>query len=111
MLDHNQDYSLRKCGVVGLNVDIGDQPSDNPGVPRDERQIRDRHLVPDQILLLRKHRVEYPEDPLDLVVVPLDRAWDLLGVEMLEPRRLTEVWTGFLVQRRAMNVREGGTYP
>ena len=111
MLDQNQGYSLRKCGVVGLDVDIGDQPSDNPGVPRDEGQIRDRHLVSDQILLLRKYRVEYPEDPLDLVVVPLDRARDLLRVEMLEPRRLTKVWTGWLSQRRAMGVHEAGTHP
>ena len=106
MLDQNQGYSLRKRGIVGLNVDIGDHPSDNRDVPRDERQIRDRHLVPDQILLLREHRVEHPENALDLVVVPLDRAWDLLGVEKLEPRRLAEVWTGWLSQRRVTGVQE-----
>ena len=88
------NYSPRKPRVILFDVDVGDQPSDNSGVPRDERQVRDRHLVPNQIFLFREDGVEHPKHPLDLVIVPLDSARDLLGVGLLEPHRLAEVWAG-----------------
>jgi len=88
------NHSPRKSRVVLLEINFGDQHVHDRHIPRDERQVRDRHLVSNQILLLREHVVQYLEHPLDLIVVPLNCAWDLLGVESLEPRRLAEVWTG-----------------
>ena len=97
--------SLRKRRVVLLHVDVGDQPMRYCCVPRDERKICDRHLVPDKILLLREHALQNAEHTLDLVVVPLDRARDLLRVELLEPRGLTEVWTVSPPQRHEIHHR------
>ena len=101
----------RKPRVVLLNVDVRDQPSDNCGVPWDERQVCDRHLVPNQVILLRKDGVEHPKHPLDLVVVPLDSARNLLSVVVLEPCKLTEVWAVWKTQRRVECIGEGGTHP
>ena len=86
-------HSPRKSREVALNVDVRNQPVHNCRVPRDERQICDRHLVPDQILLLREHPIQHPKHTLDLIVVPLDRTRQLLSVEFLEPRSLAEVRT------------------
>lgn len=76
-----------------VEIDVRNQPIYNHGVPRNKRQVGDRQLVPNQVLLFRENALEYPEDPLDLVVVPLDRARNLLSVEVMEPRCLTEVRT------------------
>ena len=73
---HSADakHSPRKCRVVLLDVDVRNEPVHNSSVPRDERQIRARHLVPDQVLLLRENPVQHSKHPPDLVIVPLDRA-------------------------------------
>jgi len=99
------NHSPRELRVILLNVDIRNQPSDGSSVPRDERQIRDRHLVPNQILLLGKHGVEHPENPLDLVIVSLDCARDLLVVGPLEPRGLAEVWAGWVTVSEERGMR------
>ena len=41
------NHSPRKRGIVLLDIDVGDQPSDSSNIPRDEREIRNSHLVPD----------------------------------------------------------------
>ena len=79
-------------------------------VPGNEGQIGDGNFIPNQILLLRQHALQHPEDPLDFVVVPLYRAGDLFGVEILEPRRLTKVWAGSSHQRGAAYFSEGITH-
>ena len=94
------NHSPRESRVVCLNVDVRNQGIHNYCVPRDERQICDRHFVLDKILLLREHLVQHAKHPLDLVVVPLDRARQLLGVETLKPRRLAKVRTASPPQRQ-----------
>ena len=104
-------HSPRKCRVVLLDIEVGEQPSDHSGVPRNERQIRDRHIVPDQILLVREDGVEDPEHPLDLVVVSLDRARNLLRVGLLEPDGLSEVRAGLPPQGSLKSDGQRSTHP
>lgn len=58
---------------------------------RDEAEVRDRQFAADEPFLLREHALEDAEHAQDLLLVPLDRARDLLRVEELEPRDLAEV--------------------
>ena len=59
---------------------------------RDEREVGDGHLTADEPLLLGQHAVEDAEHALDLVLVALLRARDLLVVEEREPGSLAKVW-------------------
>ena len=58
---------------------------------RDERKVGDRGLASNEPLRLRKDTIEDTEDALDLVLVALNCAWDLLRVVEREPRRLAVV--------------------
>ena len=58
---------------------------------REERKVRRGRLAADQILTCSEHALEDTEHTLNLVLVALDRARDLLGVEEAEPRRLAKV--------------------
>ena len=63
-------------------------------VPRDERQVRNGRLSPNEpaaVLGLGQHRVEHGEDAEGLLLVALDRGRDLLRVEADEPEGLAEV--------------------
>ena len=58
---------------------------------RDEREVCNSQFAAYKPLLLGQHAVEDAEDPQDLLLVPLDRAWDSFRVEANEPERLSEV--------------------
>ena len=84
-------HSPCKSRVVLVDVDFGDQPIHNHDVPRNERKVGNCHFFANQVLLLRESDLEHSEDPLDLIGVPFDGAWNLLSVEFQEPRRLAKV--------------------
>ena len=85
-----------KSRVLLLDVDALDALDgdvDRGVVPGDEGDVRDGQLAADEPAPggLREHAVEHAEDAQDLLLVPLDRARHLLGVEADEPERLAEV--------------------
>ena len=84
------------CGKweVLLEIQAFDlQPGRCALVPRDECQICNGRLIFDEVArrALGEGRLQHAKNAFNLVVVPLDRAGNLLGVEFLEPRGLAEV--------------------
>lgn len=58
---------------------------------RDEAQVRDGELVAEEPLLLGEHAFEDAEHAQGLLLVPFDRAGDLLRMGADEPNGLAEV--------------------
>ena len=89
-------HSLGSKWEVPLEIQASDlQPGCRALVPRDERQIRDGCLISNEIArgTLGEDRLKDAKDALDLAIVSLDGAGDLLAVEFLEPRGLAKVWS------------------
>ena len=92
-----RDGNARMKGrVLLLDVDALDALDgdvDRGVVPGDEGDVRDGQPAADEPAPggLREHAVEHAEDAQDLLLVPLDRARHLFGVEADEPERLAEV--------------------
>lgn len=60
---------------------------------RDEAYIRNAQPATNEITIGGKDVLQHTQYAENLLLVPLDRARNLLGVEEREPTCLTEVWT------------------
>lgn len=89
-------HSLGREREVLLEVQTFDvQPGRRAVVPHYECQICDCRLISHEVArgAFGENRLQNAEDALDLVVVSLYGAGDLLAVGFLEPRGLAEVWS------------------
>ena len=89
-----RENSLGGKWEVLLKIQAFDlQPGRCALVPRDECQICNGRLIFDEVArrTLGEDRLQHAKHAFNLVVVPLNRAKNLLCVEFLEPRGLAEV--------------------
>ena len=89
-----RENSLGGKWEVLLEIQAFDlQPGRCALVPRDECQICNGRPIFDEVArrTLGEDRLQHAKHAFNLVVVPLNRAGNLLGVEFLEPRGLAEV--------------------
>ena len=60
---------------------------------RNEADVRDAHAPADEVSVHGENPLEHAKHAQHLLLVSLDRAWDLLRVEEREPSRLPKVRT------------------
>lgn len=84
--------SRKSAGILFLEVKLVPNDATDDIVPRHKRDVRNRKLAADEVVLFAQDGFENSEDATGFSLVTCDGRRQLLWVKVGEPGRLTEVW-------------------